>query len=125
MSSNALRLPTEQEVLAGILEDDFREFITYFFWVQNGLKFKWNSHHDEIVDALIRCYQHQCSRLVINIPPRYSKTELVVIMFIAWCLAKHPMSPSISWVTISCEIGSPAARSRCCSDWRATSRRKK
>lgn len=79
--------PQAKEVLKGTLEAEFRAFITYFFWVINGLKFEWNDHHDEIVDALMRCYMHQCRVLVINIPPRYSKTEIVVVMFMAWCLA--------------------------------------
>lgn len=83
-------LPTRNELKARILEEDFREFVTYFFWVLNGLRFKWNDHHHEIVDALMECYHHRVSRLVINIPPRYGKTELVVVMFIAWCLAKYP-----------------------------------
>lgn len=87
---SALRQPTQNDIIREILERDFKEFIIYFFWIQNGLKFQWNSHHDELVAALMRCYQHKVKRLVINIPPRYSKTEIVVVMFVAWCLAKSP-----------------------------------
>jgi predicted phage terminase large subunit-like protein len=35
-------------------------------------------------------YRGECKRLIINIPPRYSKTEIAVVNFIAWCLAKAP-----------------------------------
>lgn len=81
----------DPKVLTGLgqtLEADFRLFVSWFFWVQNGLKFKWNDHHDQICDALMECYEHRTQYLVINIPPRYSKTELVIIMFVAWCLAR-------------------------------------
>ena len=40
MSKNVLVQPTENEILAGILEESFEEFICYFFLVQNGLKFQ-------------------------------------------------------------------------------------
>lgn len=79
--------PQAQCVLRETLEAEFRAFVTYFFWVINGLKFEWNDHHDEIIDALMRCYRHETRVLVINIPPRYSKTEIVVVLFVAWCLA--------------------------------------
>ena len=38
----------------------------------------------------MRVYRGECKRLIINIPPRYSKTELAVVNFIAWCLGKVP-----------------------------------
>ena len=76
-----IRRKCEEPTIAGFLF-----FCRYFFKVLNGVKFRLNWHHEEIAHALIRCYNHETKRLVINIPPRYSKTELVVVMFIAWCL---------------------------------------
>ena len=87
--------PVETAVLRKLLEDDFIEFVSYFFYVQEGMKFRWNDHHYQIIDALMKCYRHETKRLIINIPPRYSKTEIVVIMFSAWCLAKHPRAQFI------------------------------
>lgn len=81
---------TERAVLREILEQDFLLFVEYFFKQNEGTKFFVNEHHVKIIDALMRCHRHECNRLVINIPPRYGKTEVVVIMFIAWCLAKNP-----------------------------------
>ena len=77
-------------VLKAVLESSFMLFVRYFFEIQNGARFNLNHHHQQIADALMRCHRHECSRLLINIPPRYSKTELTVVMFIAWCLAKRP-----------------------------------
>lgn len=54
--------------------------------------FRWQRarHHKLVCDALMRVFRGECKRLIINIPPRYSKTELAVINFIAWCLGKVP-----------------------------------
>lgn len=95
MYSSAPTHPNEIAALKYVLEQDFERFIEYFFQTQNGLKFYWNDHHHELIDALMLAYQHKVKRLVINIPPRYSKTEIVVVMFIAWCLAKNPQAQFI------------------------------
>ena len=94
MSSNSLT-PLEREVLRKTLEDDFLLFVAYFFHIQNGLKFRLNEHHEQIAEALMKCHLKEWIRLVINIPPRYSKTELAVVMFIAWSLAKNPRAQFI------------------------------
>lgn len=47
-------------------------------------------HHKIICDALTRVYEGHCARLIINIPPRYSKTELAVVNFIAWAFGNVP-----------------------------------
>lgn len=81
--------PAVRALVADHLERDFRMFVRYFFRVINGRDWVHNWHHDEIVDALLKCHRHETKRLLINIPPRYGKTELAVVMFIAWCLAKN------------------------------------
>lgn len=47
-------------------------------------------HHKLICDALMRVFRGETSRLIINVPPRYSKTELAVVNFIAWALGQVP-----------------------------------
>jgi len=54
-----------------------------------------NWHHDEICKHLQSVYDGKTTRLIINIPPRYSKTELVIVNFIAWCMGKTPDSEFI------------------------------
>ena len=76
-----IRRKCEQPTVLGFLF-----FCRYFFKILNGVKFRENWHHRKIAESLLRCYRHEINRLLINIPPRYSKTELVVIMFIAWCI---------------------------------------
>lgn len=77
------------------LEEDFYFFVRYAFLKGTNHKWKRNWHHREICDALMRVVRGECKRLIINIPPRYSKTEIAVVMFIAWCLAKWPDSEFI------------------------------
>ncbi|MBW3026935.1 terminase, partial [Acinetobacter baumannii] len=47
-------------------------------------------HHLEICEALMKVYRGEIKRLIINVPPRYSKTEIAVINFMAWCFGKNP-----------------------------------
>jgi len=71
-------------------EDDFKFFVRYFFKTIKGSKFVFSAHHDEICDALMDVFYGRTSHLIINMPPRYSKTELAVKMFVAWCFVKNP-----------------------------------
>lgn len=72
------------------LEGSFKEFIRYFFPIVEGVDFIFCSHHDQIIEKLEAVYNGECNRLIINIPPGYGKTELVVVMFSAWCYAVEP-----------------------------------
>lgn len=60
------------------------------FLQRRGYKWQRARHHAIICDALMRVYRGECKRLIINVPPRYSKTELAVVNFIAWALGKVP-----------------------------------
>ena len=71
-------------------EEDFEFFVRYFFKSQNNRKFVFSYHHHEICKALMQVHRGEITHLMINMPPRYSKTELVVKMFSAWCFAKNP-----------------------------------
>lgn len=66
------------------------EFTKLMFKSRKGYEFEVNHHHVKICDALMRVFTGECKRLIINIPPRYSKTEIAVINFIAWCFGKVP-----------------------------------
>ncbi len=71
--------------------DNLLSFTRIFFKeVQGGAEFARSEHHRIICRALERVFRAECKRLMINIPPRYSKTELVAINFPAWCFAKEP-----------------------------------
>ena len=81
--------PVKRAFLRHKLESDYRFFVRYFFYIVNGFQFQWSEHHDEIVEALMRVVRGEKTLLVINIPPRYGKTELVVILFVCWVFAQN------------------------------------
>lgn len=69
----------------------------YFFsrlMFRKRKKITWQraKHHKRVARALMRVYNGECKRLLLHLPPRYSKTELGVVNFIAWALGKQPDS---------------------------------
>lgn len=65
-------------------------FTRYFFRVREGIEFRVNWHHVRVCQALERVHRGDVTNLVINIPPGSSKTEIAVINFMAWSIAKNP-----------------------------------
>lgn len=84
----AARVERNKRLKRKELEGSFRAFITYFFPLYENVNFIFKEHHLEIIKKLEDVYNGKCKRLIINIPPGYGKTELVVILFCAWCFAK-------------------------------------
>lgn len=84
LSENALRAGSDAAA------EDFYTFSRWMFMHQRGYKWVKAEHHAIICQALMRVYNGECKRLIINIPPRYSKTQLCIIDFIAWTLGHHP-----------------------------------
>lgn len=62
-------------------------FTRYFFKLRNKRKFAIAKHHRLITDALDKVLRGEITKLIINIAPRYGKTELAVKNFIANGLA--------------------------------------
>lgn len=73
-----------------IARNDFYFYSRWMFLKRKGYKWLRGPHHKAICDALMRVYLGQCQRLIINVAPRYSKTELAVINFISWTLGQVP-----------------------------------
>lgn len=74
---------------------DLLSFTRTMFKARKGIEFVTNWHHEKLCNALERVVIGKCKRLIINIPPRYSKTELAVVNFIAWCMGNFPDSEFI------------------------------
>lgn len=74
------------------LENDFLFFTRYFFKENYNRKFVVGEHHKKIANKLKEVIDGKCKRLIINIAPRYGKTELAVKAFIAYGLAINPSS---------------------------------
>ena len=69
---------------------DFYDFSRWMFLQRRGYPWIKGVHHKIICDALMQVFNGECKRLIINIPPRYSKTELAIVNFMAWCLGRVP-----------------------------------
>lgn len=62
----------------------------YFYRKMHQTPFIVNSHHEIVTDALDAVLQGRIKKLIINIAPRYSKTELAVKNFISKGFALNP-----------------------------------
>lgn len=87
--------PRERRYLRGATQASLMAFTRFFFKAQYKRKFIIGEHHRIIAKALERVMAGQCRRLIINIAPRYGKTELAVKNFIAHGLAVNPSAKFI------------------------------
>lgn len=75
----------------------YMTFLRVFFELRTGKEFQLSSptsresHFITIAKALKRVFLGDCTRLIINVPPRYGKSELM-INFVAWVVANYPDS---------------------------------
>jgi predicted phage terminase large subunit-like protein len=70
-------------------------YTRYMFQRRKNYKWRDNWHHRVICAALEDVYYGRVTRLIINLPPRYSKTEIAVLNFITWSLGRNPDSEFI------------------------------
>lgn len=86
---------TPDDELRALLLSDYLAFTRTFFKLRTGNDFELSnpagreSHFITIAKALMRVYTGEVKYLMINVPPRYGKSELL-ISFVAWGLANHP-----------------------------------
>lgn len=70
-------------------------FTRYMFKNMENKKFRHAEHADIIFEALERVLSGKCKRLIINIAPRFGKTELAVKYLVAHALALNPAAKFI------------------------------
>jgi predicted phage terminase large subunit-like protein len=70
---------------------DFISFLKISFRELNPSKqYSHNWHIDEVSKSLIRTQKGEITRLIINMPPRYLKSSIVSVCFVAWVLGRNP-----------------------------------
>lgn len=69
--------------------DSLLDFTRWMFRARKNARWELGAHHYKLATALTKVYSGETKRLIINIPPRYSKTEFVV-NFIAWTIGQYP-----------------------------------
>jgi predicted phage terminase large subunit-like protein len=78
-----------------LCKDDFVFHTRYFFKAQYKRKWAQWDHLILIAECLKKVVDGEITRLIINIAPRYGKTELAVKNFIAYGLALNPAAKFI------------------------------
>lgn len=92
-TSNALT--NEQKVIKVKCENDFLFFARYIYKENHRRNFIIAPHFVLIAQFLMRVFNGEVKRGIINMPPRYGKTELAIKLFIAWSLIKNSSSKFI------------------------------
>ena len=73
-----------------LMTSSLRRFTSEVFLYMHKTPFIFGRHHEIICDALDDVVAGNCRKLIINIAPRYGKTELVSKMFMAYGFALNP-----------------------------------
>lgn len=76
-------------------ENSLLFYARYIFKENNGVRFKVYPHVIKILDALEKVASGETKRLIINMPPRYYKTEIVIKIFVSWALLINPRAKFI------------------------------
>lgn len=79
-----------KELLRLEMLSSLEKYTKAMFKAQYHRSFAMNYHHRLIFEALQDVVDGKCNRLIINMPPRYSKTETVIKSFTSWCFALNP-----------------------------------
>lgn len=96
------RLLTKEDVveMKAKLLGSFLLFTQTFYKLRTGRDFELSfppgreSHYVILSRAFTKVFRNQSRRLMVNIPPRYAKTEMA-INFIAWTIAHYPDSNNL------------------------------
>jgi len=84
-----------KRILREYVKRDGNAFDRYFFKAREGSKWIANKHHELMDATLERVFAGEIKRLIINIPPGYTKTEKAVINFTSRGMAKNPKAKFI------------------------------
>ena len=80
--------------LKEILLHDFIRYLRWSFKTKYNSKIILKQFHIDICKLLIQVYNGEIQNLIINMPPRSGKTE-ILNTFCEWTLTKHPESKNI------------------------------
>lgn len=108
---------TKNEVLVmahrQLMTSSLRRFTSEMFLHMYKTPFIFGSHHEQMCDALDSVVRGKTTKLIINIAPRYGKTELVSKMFMAYGFA---INPKCKFIHLSYSAGLVAENSMAVKD---------
>lgn len=79
------------DALRDYLLSDFRAFSHFAFKIQTGAEFIEVDYHNVMFEAIQRLIDQKTNRMIINIPPRAGKTQIISIFLplYAWAINAH------------------------------------
>ena len=85
------RIANGRALLRRLLSKDFEAFAEKaWMWINGGEPMMWNWHIDAIAHVLGLVQARSCRRLLVTMPPRNGKSNLISVIFVAWCLGHDP-----------------------------------
>ena len=83
-------IPTKNDILRELFKRSYYYFLKWNFENVYNRVFIPNWHHELMCQKLEDVFHGKIKRLVITVPPRYSKSEIAMISFVAWCYTQYP-----------------------------------
>ena len=94
-----LRITNRRALLRLLLSKDFEAFVEKAWMeIESGQPIAWNWHIDAIINVLEQVRRGKLRRLLVTVPPRMGKTNLISVIFVAWCLG---LDPTMNFVGVS------------------------
>lgn len=84
--------PEELSVMRYQMERSFGLFCRIMFQATYGRKWLESRMHPIIYRILTQVYDGEIKKLIVNMPPRYGKTFAIVVLWVAWSLARSSHS---------------------------------
>ncbi len=84
------QLPTIEDIDKELSKKSLRHFARFFWHKVHAQEFIPGWHLDAICDHLEAVHEGNIRKLIINIPPRFTKSTLVSVMFPAWEWLQDP-----------------------------------
>ena len=85
----------EVDVLREYLSENFEEFSKFCFKIMTGQKLIYVDYYIILFHAIQRLIEQECTRMIINIPPRAGKTLLISIFLPLFAWVRNPSGQTI------------------------------
>jgi hypothetical protein len=95
----------EEPFKTAMAQKDMLHYARWIFEEFYEIEFLESWYHELLCKVLMAVYRGEITRLIINIPPSYGKTEFAVKLFISWVLGQNSNLKSI-YVSYSDKLAS-------------------
>lgn len=93
--AHAIQLATIEQAKRELARRSLIEYTKYMFENAYHRPFKENWHHGYICEILTAVHRGELTRVIIEEPPSYTKTEICVRQFVPWSMGQDPQKKFI------------------------------